>query len=231
MLSFYVRGDDGEEYGPAAIEELHEWVMENRAGVGTRVRRVDEANASWQKWEDVPELRALLDVVHAQSLFPGKPHLQIAPLSSRFMAFVLDLLIVVLPLSFSLVLVLTLLPGTETWFTPEMMARSMETQTFTYGQAVLVLMLHLGILGYFTYFHAISGQTPAKKLFRIEVVNAQGRRVALSQAFLRALVMDITFLVPYFWLFFAFVVTPRKRLLHDLAARTFVVRKIPENRL
>ena len=60
--AFIVRGDDGEEYGPVDLAELREWVRENRAGLGTVVRP-DRPDASWQPWQNYPELVALLAAV------------------------------------------------------------------------------------------------------------------------------------------------------------------------
>src|SRR5271156_1050378 len=94
--TFVIRGDDGQEYGPVDLQELREWVQENRAGLGTEVRR-DEPNASWHPWQNFPELIALLAEVHVTSPVPGQPALVIAPLWRRLAAFVLDFILAVIP--------------------------------------------------------------------------------------------------------------------------------------
>ena len=66
---FWIRGDDDKEYGPVNLEELREWVRENRAGLGTFVR-TDQPDAPWQHWQQYPELVALLAEVQAAAKTP-----------------------------------------------------------------------------------------------------------------------------------------------------------------
>ncbi|HEX4140365.1 MAG TPA: hypothetical protein VHY09_08465, partial [Candidatus Methylacidiphilales bacterium] len=87
-----IRGDDGVEYGPVELEELREWVQENRAGIGTEVRR-DEPGARWLPWQNFPELVALLAEVSATTPVPGQPGMALAPLGRRMLAFALDLIL------------------------------------------------------------------------------------------------------------------------------------------
>ena len=62
--AYWVRGEDGEEYGPVALAELREWVGENRVGLGTDVR-LDTPHGTWHSWQFYPELVALLAEVKA----------------------------------------------------------------------------------------------------------------------------------------------------------------------
>src|SRR5256885_2041943 len=55
--------------GPVLQDPFAQLFNGSRAGVGTKVKWADEENEVWQRWEDVPELLALLNVVRAQSLF------------------------------------------------------------------------------------------------------------------------------------------------------------------
>src|SRR5271156_5698487 len=91
--AFIVRGDDGEEYGPVDLAELREWVRENRAGLGTVVRS-DRPDASWQPWQNYPELVALLAEAHAGGPPPVPGTLVVAPLLRRAGAFALDLVLI-----------------------------------------------------------------------------------------------------------------------------------------
>src|SRR5258708_23712119 len=93
--SFMVRGDDGLEYGPVDLDELREWVRENRAGLGTDVR-LDETGTSWHPWQSYPELVALLAEARATAPVPGMPGLVIAPMGRRIVAFALDLFLIFL---------------------------------------------------------------------------------------------------------------------------------------
>lgn len=77
-------------------------------------------------------------------------------------------------------------------------------------------------LGYFTFFHAHGGQTPAKMLIRIKVV-ASGD-APLSP--FRALVRSFGYFLSSFFFGFGFLMTifnRKKRALHDLLTRTEVV--------
>ena len=85
--SFFIRGDDGGEYGPVDLDELREWVRENRAGLGTEVR-LDEPNAIWHPWQAYPELVALLAEAHATGSAPVPDQADpiIAPIWKRILA-------------------------------------------------------------------------------------------------------------------------------------------------
>lgn len=77
-------------------------------------------------------------------------------------------------------------------------------------------------LGYFTFFHAHGGQTPAKMLIRIKVVTSGA--VPISP--LRALVRSFGYFLSSFFFGFGFFISifeRKKRALHDLLARTEVV--------
>jgi len=77
-------------------------------------------------------------------------------------------------------------------------------------------------LGYFTFFHARGGQTPAKMLIRIKVV-ASG---AIPLSPLRALIRSFGYFLSSFFFGFGFLISifeRKKRALHDLIARTEVV--------
>lgn len=75
---------------------------------------------------------------------------------------------------------------------------------------------------YFTFFHVVGGQTPAKRLVCLKVVSMDGEPLSVRQALLRT--------VGYFFssgfLGFGFlmaVLHPRRRALHDLLSGTIVV--------
>src|ERR1035441_8580028 len=91
--SFWIRGDDGQEYGPVDLNGLRDWVQENRAGLGTEVR-LDEPDAPWHPWQNYPELVALLAEVHVTSPVPGQPGMVIASVGRRVIAFALDLILI-----------------------------------------------------------------------------------------------------------------------------------------
>jgi len=80
-------------------------------------------------------------------------------------------------------------------------------------------------LAYGTYFIGQFGATWGKQVMGIEVVTEDGTKPSFNTAFIRAFVSLISgavFALGYIWAFF----NPRKQTWHDLAARTFVVRRV-----
>jgi uncharacterized RDD family membrane protein YckC len=222
--SFMVRGDDGVEYGPVDLDELRDWVQENRAGLGTEVRR-DEPGASWQPWQTYPELVALLAEVQVTSAAPDQPATSLAPMGRRILAFGFDLILASIlsaPLSY-LMTYASGIPELEQRFLvallqpdspqpPDLMFYGVLGNVLT--QTVLVL--------YFACFLAARGQTPAKSLLRLRVVDATGQKPYFVKSLLRALAMVFSmglFFLPFLYAFF----NPQRRALHDLIAGTWVV--------
>jgi uncharacterized RDD family membrane protein YckC len=221
--SFLIRGDDGQEYGPVDLEELRDWVRENRAGLGTEVRH-DEPDATWQPWQNYPELVALLAEVHVTSPVPGLPGLVIAPMGRRVAAFALDLMLISILLTpIFVTLAIIFLPD---WFVQYVVASSLTPFNFPdlplSGKVVSNLIYDVTVVGYFTGFYAAHGQTPAKTLFRLRVVDQSGGKPGALKLFVRALVLIFSmnlFFIPLAYAFF----NPQRRALHDLVAGTYVV--------
>jgi uncharacterized RDD family membrane protein YckC len=221
--SFWIRGDDGQEYGPANLDELRDWVRENRAGLGTEVR-LDEPNAAWHPWQNYPELVALLAEVRVTSPVPGQPGLVIAPVGRRVIAFALDLILIIIPV---LIICVTLaLVFAPDWYVQAVVSGSQHPfnppDLPLDANVVVNLIYDLMLALYFAGFHAAHGQTPAKALLRLRVVDQSGRKPGPVKAFLRALAlifsMSLLFL-PFAFVFF----NPQRRALHDLIAGTYVV--------
>jgi uncharacterized RDD family membrane protein YckC len=232
--AFIVRGDDGEEYGPADLAELREWVHENRAGLGTVVRP-DQPGGAWQPWQNYPELVALLAEAQAGGATPAPAAMIVAPLGRRLLAFLLDLVMAYL-------LLLPVILVTWIAVSPDSFVKiNVATQLFLYqgqpfqytppaGVSVLLqLIFCLGITLYMGGFHWAHGQTPAKTLFRLRVVDLNGHKPGAARAFLRGLVMAVMLILLNFFpllvllpLFYV-CLNPQRRGLHDLATGTCVV--------
>jgi uncharacterized RDD family membrane protein YckC len=224
--SFFVRGDDGEEYGPVDLQELREWVRENRAGIGTEVRR-DEPMATWNDWQTYPELIALLAEVHVTSPVPGLPALVIAPIGRRVVAFGLDLFLIMLlytPIFITVVLIFMpdfcvryvnyVITASQTPFAPFDIPMN--------EQVIFNMIFNLILALYVTGFHIAHGQTPAKALLRVRVVDQLGQKPGPIRSFLRALILIFSmnlFFLPLIYAFF----NPQRRTLHDYVAGTYVV--------
>jgi uncharacterized RDD family membrane protein YckC len=231
--SFLIRGEDGHEYGPVDLDELRDWVQENRAGLGTEVRR-DEPNAPWQPWQDYPELVALLAEAHVTSPVPGLPGLIIAPVWRRVVAFALDLVLVVIPiLIVCYTVVLIFFPD---WVVRDVVSFNqyvLDTESGNqhpfsppnpppYASVIAELISNFILALYFTGFHSAHGQTPAKSLLRLRVVDQSGHKPGVTKSCLRALALIFSmnlFFLPIAYAFF----NPQRRALHDFIAGTYVV--------
>lgn len=89
------------------------------------------------------------------------------------------------------------------------------------GSIFLLSVLFIYI-GYFTFFHAHDGQTPAKMIMRIKVVTRQGKAPSLFKAFIRTLGFFLSHLFFGFG-FLLILIGHKKRALHDLFTGTQVV--------
>jgi uncharacterized RDD family membrane protein YckC len=222
--SFLIRGEDGQEYGPVDRDALRDWVRENRAGLGTEVR-LDEPGAPWQPWQDYPELVALLAEVHVTSPVPGQPGLVIASLGRRVAAFALDLVLIsILVTPIFLTLALVFLPD---WVVQYVVVSSqpplIPPDPPLHAKVIANLISDVVLALYFTGFHAAHGQTPAKALLGVRVVNPSGQKPRPVLAFLRALAL--IFSMSLLFIPFAYVfLNPQRRALHDFVAGTYVVK-------
>jgi uncharacterized RDD family membrane protein YckC len=150
------------------------------------------------------------------------PGVKFAPHGGRFLAYLLDALIViaiVVLMTIVLSLVLIAIDGTNG------RANSVTTAiavlgTFLYGIVVLFVTL-----AYFPYFWAKNGQTPGMRPFHLYVVrDSDGGKISGAQAFVRLLGMWVSSAVVYLGFVWIFI-DARRRGWHDLIAGTVVVEK------
>jgi uncharacterized RDD family membrane protein YckC len=222
--TFLIRGDDGQEYGPVDLAELRDWVQENRAGLGTEVKR-DESGAIWEPWQNFPELVALLAEANVTSPVPGQNGLVIAPMGRRVLAFALDFFLASI-LSMPLVYALGIysgIPDVEQRFLVAVFqpdAPALPGVLF-YG-TLCNLMTQTVLVLYFACFVAAHAQTPAKALFRLRVVDPSGQKPYFVKSLLRALALAFSINFLFLPMLFAFF-NPQRRALHDIIAGTYVV--------
>lgn len=77
-------------------------------------------------------------------------------------------------------------------------------------------------ISYFTFFHAVDGQTPAKIILRIKVVTLELKPLSICQSLFRTAGYSISSF--FFGLgFLIAVIEKRKRALHDILSRTQVI--------
>jgi len=77
--------------------------------------------------------------------------------------------------------------------------------------------------GYFTFFHAYDGQTPAKMILRIRVVTMDGSRLSPFHSALRATGYFLSGPLSFGFGFLVSIVEGRKRALHDLLTYSQVI--------
>ena len=149
---------------------------------------------------------------------PPTPPLQPAGFVRRAVAFSIDLLI----LGFLSLILLTAgvlgivwpLNGGGMILSPENSAPPFLSHFISAGFFLFI--------GYFTFFHAHGGQTPAKMIVRIKVVGVKGAPLTPFQALARA----FGYFLSSFFLGFGFFLSifeKKKRALHDLLTHTQVV--------
>ncbi|HUG02156.1 MAG TPA: stage II sporulation protein M [Longimicrobiales bacterium] len=141
---------------------------------------------------------------------------ELADLGSRFLAFVLDLLLFGLAL-FALGLVL-----------PFVLSRFEVSRTLlTWGIAVLLIGFMLGLWLYFSLFEGLAGgRTPGKRLVGLRVIHDGGYPLTFRGSVVRNLIRLIDLQPLGTWMVggAAMLMTPRTQRLGDLAAGTLVVR-------
>ncbi|MEM1059719.1 MAG: RDD family protein [Verrucomicrobiota bacterium] len=227
MTSYWVRGDDGEEYGPCSREELREWIGENRLGLDSMVR-ADGPGAEWEPLQTIPELVVLIaeDEVKRQrpDIVGGQP---LAGYGRRALATLIDLLLIYIIATLILIPIIWLTQIDLNQFMTEFMEwargeRSDPPASLFAVQLTVQIVYILVVLGYMGFFVGRDGQTPGMLAFRLRVVDGEGLTVSTGRSLLRA---SCFYLSVYFY-GLGFVVaffTARRQTLHDLAAGTFVI--------
>jgi uncharacterized RDD family membrane protein YckC len=225
--AFIIKGDDGEEYGPVDLDELRQWVRENRAGLGIVVR-LDEPGALWQPWQYFPELVALLAEAQSVGGVPGYPALVLAPMGRRMAAFAIDLILAYILLTpIVLVTWIALFPDAFIHLQVALQLLMLNGQQMQYTSPLAVqdtmeLIFTAGITFYMAGFHAAHGRTPAQSVLRLRVVDQDGQKPAPVKALLRSLVLSFSVCLFFFPLAYAFF-NPQRRAIHDLLTGTYVV--------
>lgn len=239
-VSYKIIGGDGREYGPITLNDVRDWIDDERVALGTRVWSSEDA--LWLPAVERPELKwnfeaqlILQPPVPPALPSPGTPAaVQLeqdrveatrAPLIMRLAAIIYDYLI------FSMTLGLL----TSPW---SVQIKELNDSAFkNLGSAapdpklVWDMLRYLGTAvlpaSYFYYaaVPALFGCTPGKFIARLEIVSTDGVRLSWGRATVRwigSIACAFTFGFGFLPLFF----TPRRQGLHDLLAGTCVVRRV-----
>jgi uncharacterized RDD family membrane protein YckC len=158
-----------------------------------------------------------------------KPHTlqgHYAGFTSRFFAFAIDLIILMIMISvtsYSLTLVwrfFGLLPNPIVdFFISDEELIHMYQAALPYVTPVVNVIL---VYGYFVFFWMSSGQTPGKAFMGVRVVSISGRPLTFMQAFFRFLIYPISgmaFFLGFFWI----LIDNQRQGWHDTIARTYVI--------
>jgi uncharacterized RDD family membrane protein YckC len=141
----------------------------------------------------------------------------LAGIGSRFIALLVDYLIMGAALVLLILLAVVLLPALEVF-------NKISEQ---WAEAILIFLLFLFGWGYFTLFEAFwNGRTPGKKVAKIRVIHRSGRSIGLLESMARNLVryVDMQPGILYGVGVITMFVTSQHQRLGDLAAGTLVVR-------
>jgi uncharacterized RDD family membrane protein YckC len=222
---FWIMGDDHEEYGPVDIDELREWLMENRVGIDTPVR-IGGIQSDWRPWQTYPELVVLLAEAQTKRrsvVVPALPnHVAAAP-SVRILAGFVDAIFIFFIITmFNFLAITFFVPSYQ--MDPEMV-RLATAHPEMLSPELREMVTAIGLFTvafYFTLFTGATGQTPGKKLTGLRVVDAQGLTPTYRRALGRSLVQLVSIFV-WFVGYIPMIVHPQRRALHDLVSGTYVM--------
>lgn len=141
---------------------------------------------------------------------------EIADLGSRFLALLLDVLLLVTAL-----LALSLL---ALWSASEL---QLSPALRGWGGLIMILVAFSVLWGYFTYFEGFhNGRTPGKRWVGIRVVHEGSHPITLRGAAIRNLIRAVDLQPAFSWMVggLAMMLSPRTQRLGDMAAGTLVVR-------
>ena len=230
--AYKIIGGDGQEYGPATLEELRSWIVDARVNGQTLVWNSEDVQ--WRKAGQREELR--WDLPSAPPVMPAESGIGFVPAGFfiRLASYCLDFLIVntgasVLCMPFASKLRI-LVEGAD----PAVLSTDMVRMLEFYQQAGPLMLLVTGIysvvsVAYYVGFHGHSGSTPGKRLFGICVVNADGSALNYRRALARYGGELLSFLILGFG-YLMILQDPEKRALHDRLANTRVIWREPTSK-
>jgi uncharacterized RDD family membrane protein YckC len=147
---------------------------------------------------------------------------EIAGIGSRFLAALVDTLLILLlqALAILMVLAAVLLLNQNSD-----LARSFLQEHIPWVLAAAGLISFFFLWGYYIFFEmSWNGQSPGKRLAKLRVIRTDGRPITLPESLVRNLVRLVDFLPAYYGVgVVAMFIHPQSRRLGDLAAGTLVV--------
>jgi uncharacterized RDD family membrane protein YckC len=152
-------------------------------------------------------------------------HYEIAGIGSRFLASLLDHLIISVAMLLIYCAAIALLPA--------MLATDQGEAVLYLIVAVLVLVVFIIFWGYFAIFEAVwNGQTPGKRAGRLRVIRRTGQPIGASEAMVRNLIRIVDFMPGFYGVgLISMFIDKEARRLGDFAAGTIIIREGEQTRL
>jgi uncharacterized RDD family membrane protein YckC len=226
-VEYKIIGGDGREYGPATLEEIRQWCADGRVAPGTPVWRGDERR--WQPAGLWDELK--WDLPRAAAPVAPPPVVEVlrpAGFWVRFAAYLFDSLVIGCLLTLITYPWAAELAKLQNDALTQLQAYSQHRSEsldmavmFRFWLATATINLPVSFI-YFVGFNTLRGATPGKHIFGLRVLGADGSRLTLGRAALRQVAEWLSALT-FGAGFLLVALTPQKRALHDLLARTQVV--------
>jgi uncharacterized RDD family membrane protein YckC len=241
-VKFWIKGDDGDVYGPANLAEIQAWIAEGRVGPDSEAaldmggkaapywKRLDLYTQTIELWERLHE-----DKAKSAGSVPAEVR-ALAPMWRRVLAGFFDLAFIFTLFGIGFALVLSYGLGLNTDQIQQLSEIIMESASAgNLSGSVGDLIWIVNVIGYvvmaiyFGYFHVrYDGRTLGMSICGLKVLSEDSRRMNVAQAALRTLGLVVT--VSFYGLGFIFVFfTRRRQALHDLISRTLVVENRVEN--
>lgn len=193
---------EGEQKGPFSKDEISEMVQ---------CHVLSKSDLVWyselEDWKTLDELPQLFNP--PKILEDNSEDQQLASRSSRFFAFILDIILVILASC------------------PIYFISSEESTTVFFIFLLVGILAPLSLSVAQIWFLSTAGQTLGKKILKIRIVKAADGKTAgfLNAVFLRSWVTGILYLVPFVVIVdFLMIFLPERKCLHDFIAGTKVIK-------
>lgn len=249
-MSIYLE-HNGEQFGPFTAAQAKQYIAEGRFDAAD-LGWID-GMADWLPIADIPELRAALAAPEPSILPPMAPSLhttstplpyslpnapyppptypgyapekttaaEFASFSRRAAAFGIDVAIASSLMAFASLIFVFLFGLGVTGLGSQ---RLDETTNMLLALGFLILLVGIWIV-YFAFFHATASMGgPGKIIFGLSVVDMQGKRLGFIQSLWRECVRALASII-LFLTYFTQPFTAHRQTVHDLLARTLVLRK------
>jgi uncharacterized RDD family membrane protein YckC len=217
-IQYKIIGGDGEEYGPATLDELKEWILDGRVASMTRVWRSDLA--AWSAADRYSELRPDLERLHASVTTQGRP----CGFWARLAAYVLDRFV----LGALFIAIWAPIAGPRHWTVPAFPEDMTQANVQHFRDEAAVWMDHALPIFYpiFLVYDVLLtgrfGATLGKMAIGAKITLVDGNRIGYSRALMRWLAARLSEFC-FFFGYFMILTNPEKRALHDWLAGTKVV--------